>query len=188
MAKVNDYKNGRERTASLWNDKGDKRYGFVSKAPAYSDPAKTRYGIGIDNMGDPYRGVSDNELNTPLGKLDYGYDGDTVYAGVTPNIYGGSHFDDKMSSIWGGIGDAQIRGNYFSPELTGGAPHFGLGIHGGGEIPDGYEGFYNEVNTPFGTLGYGTSDTYPSFGASFVPNEKTQYYIQALANLLRGQR
>lgn len=181
MAKLNKYKDGRESITSVWNDAGDKRYGFVSKDPAYSDPAKTRYGIGVDNMGSPYRGVSDNEINTPLGTLDYGYDGDTVYAGVTPNIYGGSYKDDNAASIWGGIGDAQIRGSYFSPEVTGGAPVYGLGIHGGGEFPEGYEGYYNEINTPLGKLGYGTSDTYPSFGASLEPN----YYVQALLNALR---
>ena len=188
MAKVDKYKNGRESITSVWSDNGDKRYGFVSKEPSYSDPAKTRYGIGIDNVGSPYRGIYDNDINTPLGNFDYGYDGDTIGAGFTPNIYGGSYKGDKAASFWGGIGDAQIRGSYFSPELTGGAPVYGLGIHGGGEFPEGYEGYYNEVNTPLGTLGYGTSDTYPSFGASFEPNAQTNYYLQALANLLNRGR
>lgn len=58
------------------------RLGFLSR-DRYADG--TRYGIGIDNVGDPYRGVYDGEKSTPLGTLDYGYDGDTVYAGVTPN-------------------------------------------------------------------------------------------------------
>ena len=58
------------------------RLGFLSR-DRYADG--TRYGIGIDNVGDPYRGVYDGEQSTPLGTLDYGYDGDTVYAGVTPN-------------------------------------------------------------------------------------------------------
>jgi len=184
MAKVNRYKDGRESTTSVWNDKGDKRYGFVSKDIAYDNPAKTRYGIGIDNIGSPSRGTLDREINTPLGKIDYGYEGDTVYGGVTPNVYGGSFNNDKGAGFWGGIGDAQIRGNYFSPQATGGAPMFGFGIHGGGDFPEGYQGYYNEVNTPLGTLGYGTSDSYPSFGASFTPNERTQYYMQALLNLL----
>ena len=66
-------------TASLRN--GD-RLGFLSRDRRDDG---TRYGIGIDNMGDPYRGIYDGETNTPIGTLDYGYDGDTVYAGVTPN-------------------------------------------------------------------------------------------------------
>lgn len=58
------------------------RLGFVDRNASDNG---TRYGIGLDNIGDPYRGVYDGELNTPYGKLDYGYDGDTVGAGFTPN-------------------------------------------------------------------------------------------------------
>ena len=58
------------------------RLGFLSRDRSAEG---TRYGVGLDNVGDPYRGVYDGEKSTPLGTLDYGYDGDTVYAGVTPN-------------------------------------------------------------------------------------------------------
>lgn len=76
----NSTPNGNITTLSNGND----RLGFVStdlKADG------RRYGIGIDNVGSPYRGVLDRELNTPVGNIDYGYDGDTVYAGITPNNY-----------------------------------------------------------------------------------------------------
>lgn len=72
--------NGRDIVNTLYN--GDNRLGFLMKDQRDDG---MRYGVGIDNVGSPYRGISDNELNTLLGKLDYGYDGDTVAAGFTPN-------------------------------------------------------------------------------------------------------
>lgn len=66
-------------TAALRNGE---RLGFLNRDRSENG---TRYGIGLDNIGDPYRGVYDGETNTPLGTLDYGYDGDTVGAGFTPN-------------------------------------------------------------------------------------------------------
>ena len=58
------------------------RLGFLSRDRSAEG---TRYGVGLDNVGDPYRGVYDGEKSTPLGTFDYGYDGDTVAAGFTPN-------------------------------------------------------------------------------------------------------
>lgn len=190
MAKVKKYSGGsRENLTSVWSDDGEKRYGFVSKDRAYDDPAKTRYGIGIDNMGDPYRGISDNELNTLLGKLDYGYDGDTVYAGLTPNIYGGSYSGElplggNNAGFYAGLGDYQLRGNSFT-----GMPNerdtyaMGLNFPEGTRIPD----YYGEVNTPLGKIYGGTNDGNPNIGGGFEPNDQTAYYIQAIANLLRGR-
>ena len=66
---------------AYYNNSGD-RLGFAAKEGRDDG---TRYGIGIDNMGSIYRGALDRELNTPLGIADYGYDGDTIYAGFTPN-------------------------------------------------------------------------------------------------------
>ena len=65
-------------------NRGNNRLGFVSNEMR---PDGRRYGVGIDNIGSPYRGALDRELNTPVGNIDYGYDGDTVYAGITPNNY-----------------------------------------------------------------------------------------------------
>lgn len=186
MAKVKKYSDGRESTTSVWNNSGDKRYGFVSKDRAYNDNAKTRYGVGIDNVGSPYRGALDREINTPLGKIDYGYDGDTVYGGITPNIYGGTHSGDlplggTHSGFWAGIGDYQLRGNNFN--LPGETPSYSVGLN----FPDNTNipNYYNEVNTPLGTVYGGTNDGNPNVNVGFQPNEKTNYYLQALANLLR---
>lgn len=83
---VRRYRDNDERSVSAWNKNGE-RLGFASRERR---PEGIRYGVGFDNMGDPYRGVLDRELNTPLGTLDYGYDGDTIAAGFTPsNPYAG---------------------------------------------------------------------------------------------------
>ena len=66
---------------SAWTKGGD-RLGFLSRDKR---PYGVDYGIAIDNMGDPYRGVLDEEVNTPFGTLGYGYDGDTVGASFMPN-------------------------------------------------------------------------------------------------------
>lgn len=183
--RVRGYRDGRESIASAW-DKNGNRLGFVGREPDPSDPAKTRYGIGIDNVGDPYRGVLDRELNTPLGNLNYGYDGDTVAAWLTPNVYGGSSrtplpYGGDMASAWAGLGDYQLRANRFSPEGENPTYAAGLNFPANTNIPD-----YNRtVNTPLGALNVATNDGNPNIGASFQPNDATSYYIKALANLLR---
>jgi len=189
MAKVKKYNADGEKMTSVWNNKGDKRYGFVSKDRAYDDNAKTRYGIGIDNMGNPYRGASDNELKTLLGTLDYGYDGDTVYGGFTPNFYAGGGNSPlpgggDESTAYAGLGDYQLRANRFSPQGENPLYAMGLNFPDDTRIPDVYKSF----NTPLGELSLGTNDGNPNIGGSFQPNDRTNYYIQALANLLRGQR
>lgn len=72
--------NGRDVINALYN--GDNRLGFLMKDLRDNG---MRYGVGIDNVGSPYRGVLDKDVSTPFGTLDYGYDGDTVAAGFTPN-------------------------------------------------------------------------------------------------------
>ena len=62
--------------------RGGERLGFLQRRNTEDGP---RYGFGVDNIGDPYRGALDRELNTPIGTIDYGYDGDTIYGGITPN-------------------------------------------------------------------------------------------------------
>ena len=174
--------------AKAYYDREGNRRGFVSKQPAYDDYAKTRYGVGIDNVGSPYRGISDNELNTLLGKLDYGYDGDTVYAGFTPNVYGGVSpvtplaSGGDLATAWAGIGDYQLRGNRFTDEQGRSSYHAGLNFPDDTVIPD----FYKEFNTPFGQGHVVTNDGNPNIGAGFLPNEKTQAYVQALSRALSG--
>ena len=59
---------------------GGERMGFVQNRG-------NTYGIGVDNIGSPYRGAYDGSFNTPVGQVGYGYDGDTGYANFTPNDY-----------------------------------------------------------------------------------------------------
>jgi hypothetical protein len=191
---VRKYRDGREATTSAW-DKNGERLGFASRdkdALGY-----TRYGVGLDKMGSPYRGVLDRELATALGNLDYGYDGDTVYAGFTPNVYNGENEYAK----WGGIGtlngnrvgyykNADGKSDYFAnlgdytaragvrPNDNGANSYYGLLA-----LPDSARSFNAEgsLNTPLGELSYSPVEDAPGMYASFTPNN---YYIQALKNLL----
>ena len=197
MAKVKKYSGNGEKVTSVWNNSGDKRYGFAS-ADRNADNT-TRYGVGIDNMGSPYRGAMDREISTPLGTIDYGYDGDTVYGGVTPNVYSGSYSNpvSNESGRYVGAGNTQIgttvspygdRGVYIDRNgrnlVNGGILGFDdgtLGVGGGVAWPAKTNN-YNEVNTPLGLLAYGqNANTGEAYG-SFTP--QNQYYLQALANLL----
>ena len=192
--RINKYRDENLASLSAW-DKNGERLGFVARD---KDPSVgyTRYGIGLDNMGDPYRGVLDRELNTPLGTLDYGYDGDTVGVGFTPNVYSGENEYAK----WGGIGtlngnrvgyykNADGKRDYFAnladyaaragvrPNDNGSNSYYGLLA-----MPDSARSFNAEgsFNTPLGELKYAPVDDAPGMYASFTPN----HYIQALANLL----
>ena len=57
------------------------RLGFVGRDV---DPNGVTYRAAHD-LGDVNRGYSENTLNTPLGQLGYGYDGETDYGHFTPN-------------------------------------------------------------------------------------------------------
>lgn len=187
---VKSYSKNGDSMKSVW--KGDKRYGFVSKDripdSSVPDRYRTRYGAGIDNVGNPYRGVMDREINTPLGTLEYGYDGDTVGAGFTPNM---------SRTTWSapmGNGQGTVSQDYFSQPVgrdallqagrygnsVDGNTYFANALLPGDQkyIPD-YQGGFN---TPVGRFGLETNyDSPNTVEASFSPN----YYIQALANLLR---
>lgn len=191
-----------DKTKAFYDKYGERR-GFVTKQDRANG---TRYGFGIDNMGDPYRGILDRELNTPFGTLDYGYDGDTVAAGLTrPNAY-----YDLLKRI-GGFDNGDERGVYAN--LTGSdqvgistSPYGDAGVYydrngrnllnaGIRAITDGTKSVggsmafpvkqdnYGEINTPFGMIGYGADAQNGNIYGDFTPNN--QYYIQALANLLR---
>lgn len=165
-----------------FTDKSGNRKGFVSREDR---DGRTRYGVGIDNVGSPYRGAYDGEINTPLGTLDYGYDGDTVYGGYTPpavkqqtldhplNQYRSTYLDNVMGMYPGVYTQTTpARGTEYGFEVE------GLPVTGNG---------WQDYNTPFGTLHAGLSDDAVG-GASLSPNAQTQYYIQALANLLSRGR
>ena len=190
-AVVNKYDNGSRKTTVVDSPNG--RLGFLSQDQIPNDvvPARyqTRYGIGIDNVGSPYRGVMDKEISTPLGVIDYGYDGDTVAAGFTPNTSrtvdyytGGNgqpmHFD---YTTLGENSDAALRygteGNpnnptYFAEAFLGGDKNY---------LPD----FDRTVNTPLGSLNIARNTEEPNSAyVDFQPND----YIQALLSLLKKQR
>lgn len=177
-------------------DKSGNRRGFVDKRK--TDSGRTRYGVGIDNMGSPYRGVLDEEINTPLGTLDYGYDGDTVAAGFTPNISSGRYSNGAESGRYLNVGNSQVgttvspygdRGLYLDRNgrslASGGILGFDDGTMGvGGSVAfPARANNYNEINTPLGLLAYGQNANTGQAYANFTP--ENQYYIQALANLLR---
>lgn len=170
MAEVRKYRDGRESLTSVWDKNGNRR-GFVSKDIDPDDYARSRYGVGIDEIGPYDRGYYENDINTPLGKFDYGYDGDTVFAGMTPNFYA----DRGPNTAWAGIGDYQLRAN----RLPSGALSAGLNFPDNANIPD----YNRSFNTPLGALDVMTNDGNPNIGAVLRPN----YYMQALANLLRGR-
>lgn len=164
-------------SSKTFRDKSGNRKGFVQKSIDYENPARTTYGVGIDN-GNPYRGASDRSINTPLGRLDYGYDGDTNYAAVTPNIYAGRYSDPQQATNWAGIGDWEVRANRWggvNPEYSA-----ALNMPENVNIPDAYRSF----NTPVGTVEVGTNDGNPGVWGAIQPNNATNYYIQALAKLL----
>jgi hypothetical protein len=168
MARIKRYNGDDEKITSVWNDAGDKRYGFAAK-DRMSD-GRTRYGIGADFFPQGL-GSSDHEINTPLGTLDYGVDDETRYAGFTPNVVTRPGLAALMSSNGDRLG--------FLQKLAGGG--LGVGIDNMGSP---YRGAYDgEINTPLGSLGYGyDGDTV--YG-NVRPNAQ---YINAIVNLLRGQR
>lgn len=165
-------------SSRAFTDRSGNRRGFVDKRINRDDPAKTTYTVGIDNMGSPYRGVMDREINTPLGSIGYGYDGDTVYGNITPAMYA-NYVGGAEPTAWAGINDWQLRASrYNTPQGT----TFGAGLNmpENVNIPD----YDRSFNTPLGQASVYTNDGNPGVFADFTPNN----YIQALANLLRRGR
>lgn len=119
------------------------------------------------------------EVRTPLGD----------YTRVSNNYYRTSE-GDPWSMNWAGIrnGEAGYQvGSYGNPSAP---TYFQTAFLPGEErlgqyIPD----FNKSFNTPLGNLNFESNYDIPnSIDAEFTPNTKTNYYIQALANLLRGSR
>lgn len=193
MAKVKKYSDDNVSMRSVWNDSGDKRYGFVSKDRVpderVSSRYQTRYGVGLDNSRSPYSGYYEKDINTPLGTLDYGYDGDTSFAGFTPNITRTSdYYTNGEGNPWhmdyttlGANSDRSLNiGTWGNPANP---VYGGVAFLGGDQnyIPD----FDKTFNTPLGNLQLARNTEEPnSVLADLYPNNQTAYYIQALANLL----
>ena len=192
MAKVKKYSDNGESINSVWNDRGDKRYGFVSKDRVPDDRVssryQTRYGVGLDNSRSPYSGYYENAINTPLGNIDYGYDGDTSFAGFTPNVsrtvdyYTGNNGQPRFFdyATLGANSDRALNiGAFGNPDNPTYSATAFLGS-GKNYIPN----FDKTYNTPLGELQLARNTEAPnSVYADFTPN----YYIQALANLLMGR-
>ena len=191
MAKVKNSSGNGESIKSVWNNSGDKRYGFVSKdrVPDSQLPDtryRTRYGVGVDNL--PLSGYNERSINTPLGTIDYGNDQDTAFAGFTPNFertrdyyINGEGNPWSMDYARSYLGDTILQGGkYGSPSN----PNYFAGAFLPGDkqyIPDMNAG----INTPIGRFGLETNyDSPNTVEASFTP----QHYIQALANLLSRGR
>ena len=118
------------------------------------------------------------EKDTPIGRYTKVYD--NYYN--TPN-------GEPWSMNWSGIskGEAGLNaGSYGNPAAP---TYFGTAYLPGEEKIGQYMPDFNKVlNTPLGSLNVESNYEIPnSVGADFTPNEKTNYYIQALANLLRGR-
>lgn len=192
-------KSGQGSAIDVYDRNGDRR-GYISKdkdALGY-----TRYGIGIDEMGPYDRGYYEGERNRPLGNLDYGYDSDTVFAGFTPNVYSGENEYAK----WGGIGRPGNRIGYYQNQDGKSQAYASLGdlyARVGKSVNDDGNNRYQALlglpasvnlpdaertfNTPLGEFNAHSTPVEvgdPGVGISFTPNN---YYIQALANLLRGR-
>lgn len=94
----------------------------------------------------------------------------------SPTMEGGNRSD-----AWAGVGDYQLRGSVInSPGQT---PLYSVGLNFPDDtnIPD----YYGELNTPVGTVFGGTNDGNPNINVGYQPNAQANYYLQALANLLR---
>ena len=161
--KIKSYDNGRgDRMKSVWS--GDKRLGFAAKDRL---GGRSRFGAGIDNL--PFQSDHAKEIATLLGTLDFGNEGDTAYAGFTPNF-------DVRANKW----DVGVLGNerpIYEAEVD---------LPGRMNLPD--VNLDKTLNTPIGDLNLQTYMGTPDAAAFFEPNDRGNYYIQALAKLLSRGR
>ena len=128
-----------------------------------NDNGGTTYAVGHD-LGNPNRSAMDREINTPVGTLGYGYDGNTDYLSyVAPYI---KNFPGGAALMSGGERMGFINNN--DGALT-------LGLDNGNPNRSVYDGGFN---TPIGRVGYGYDGN--TNYASLTPN----HYVQALLNLL----
>jgi hypothetical protein len=112
------------------------------------------------------------ERQTPLGRF---------YGGILkdyPLARGG-----KASHSWLGLGNYEANAHKYERENA--LPEYALGLNFPAEkvLPN----YYGEINTPLGLLFGGTDSEMQQATAGFQPNDRTNYYAQALINLLRGR-
>jgi hypothetical protein len=118
------------------------------------------------------------EIRTPLGD----------YTRVSNNYYPTPE-GDPWSMNWAGIsrGEAGLQaGSYGNPSAP---TYFGTAFLPGESRYGQYMPDFNKtLNTPLGSLNVESNYEIPnSISADLTPNARTNYYIQALANLLRGR-
>ena len=116
------------------------------------------------------------EIKTPIGD----------YTRVSNNYYTGGN-GQPWSMNWAGIDNNNAGlhvGSYGNPSAP---TYFGTAFLPGSDTPYKYVPDFNKtINTPVGSLNLESNyDMSNTIDADFTPNAKTNYYIQALANLLR---
>ena len=115
------------------------------------------------------------EIRTPLGD----------YTRVSNNYYTGGD-GQPWSMNWAGIGNdntALHAGSYGNPSAP---TYFASAFLPGYDTPLKYVPDFNKtINTPVGNLNFESNYDIPNnVSAEFTPNAQTNYYLQALANLL----
>jgi len=163
-------------------DKKNNRLGYASSAIDFDDQGNRSdiYDIGIDN-GNPNRGNLDISLNTPYGKLKGGFDQNTNYGSYqtySSDPYGlQAYWDDERFAT-----PLEVNVGKGGSDVTGGDMYyvdtnypFNKDRYASFDTPLGRVSAFTSAESPFND-GYGSIE--------FDPN----YYAQALANLLLGQR
>jgi len=150
--------------------------GRLAFANKWTNPYGTSYNIGLD-LGNLYRGMGEVGVTTPVGRFSRGFEDNTDYLS----------YENKPGLNDIGF-DAYYDSGYMNTPFDVSA-HYGSNddgtksLYANAAYPAS-QTYYNQVNTPLGTLGYGsnaqTDLNQGNVYADFTPN----YYIQALANLL----
>ena len=151
--------------------------GRLAFANRWVKPDSVSYNAGVD-LGNPNRGVGEVGVTTPLGRLSRGFEDYTDYVSY-----------DRMNGENAPGFDAWYMNSNFMDNPIDISAHYGRNDDGTNSLYAfaGYpatQTYYNQVNTPLGTLGYGSNaQTDLNNGnvyADFTPND----YLQALSNLL----
>ena len=150
--------------------------GRLAFANRWVKPDSVSYNAGVD-LGNINRGVGHLSLDTPIGSFTRGIEDNTDYISY-----------DRMNGENAPGIDAYYWNDYMNTPLDVSA-HYGRNDDGTKSLYANVaypatQTYYNQVNIPFGTLGYGSNaQTDLNNGnvyADFTPND----YLQALSNLL----
>lgn len=176
----NTFQNGeRQRGVNIMKRGATDLSGRQGFAYRYDRPDSTIYSAGIDN-GNPDRGTLDVSASLPIGTIGGGFEGETNYASYEPgntNPYIGAYY-------WGnGDQPYEMQAGVGTSDVTGGAE-----LYADLNAPFIRSDTNRTITTPIGDIQIGstpaTADMNGYAYANFAPNERANYYIQALANLL----